>query len=84
MDKLRPWFTIFIPLLAAAIGFGTLKAITEANERRIDVLENKLDERSLSLEATGAGRLLLERLLQIDKHLESIDRRLERIEQRGP
>jgi len=77
-------FAILVPLIAAAVGYGTLRAVTTRNDERIAELERKLDERSLSLESTGAGRLILEKLTQIDKRLEEMNRRLERIEQRGP
>lgn len=83
MERLRPWLTMLVPLLVAAIAFGTLRATTDANAGRIDVLERKLDERSLSLDATGTGRLLLEKLSQINERLERIDKRLERLERRG-
>lgn len=81
--NMRFVLTALIPLLAVAVGYGALRATVDTHSTKIEALEHKLDERSLSLEATGAGRVILERLNEINARLDKIDQRLERIEHSG-
>ena len=81
--KIRLWLPFIVTILVAAVGFGALRNTTATNGERIAALEQKLDERSLSLESTGAGRLIIERLDEINRHLMLIDQKLDRLERRG-
>ncbi|MCI0349117.1 MAG: hypothetical protein L0Z53_06790 [Acidobacteriales bacterium] len=77
-SKLK-WLVAAIPLAAAIAGYGALKATTSDNRERIASLEQKLEERSLDLQNTGAGRLVLEKLITIDRRLERIELELKQI-----
>ena len=79
MERLK-WVLIAMPLVAAAIGVGVLKGKVVDNEKRIESLERKLDERSMDIQATGAGRLILEKLNAMDKRLDRIEAAVDRVE----